>query len=129
MALDRTEFDAENAIQMTYSLDNGVLGTHTNHCGTEKFSFDLEVIGPHLRLRANMTEDRIAGYLNGQELDESAPKENSLGLDKTSAWLRAIETGEPSLVRSNYADAIHTLALVEAAVSSRGTGRFVAISS
>ena len=53
MALDRTEFDAENAIQMTYALDNGVLGTHANHCGTEEFSFDLEVIGPHLRLRAN----------------------------------------------------------------------------
>ena len=31
MALDRTEFDAENAIQMTYQLDNGVFGTHMNH--------------------------------------------------------------------------------------------------
>ncbi len=127
MALDRTEFDAENAIQMTYALDNGVFGTHTNHCGTEEFSFDLDVIGPHLRLHANMTQDRIIGYLNGQELDESVPKENSLGLDKAGAWLRAIETGERSLVRSHYADAIHTLALVEAAVSSRGTGRFVGV--
>ena len=43
MALDRTEFDAENAIQMTYQLDNGVFGTHMNHCGTEKFSFEVEV--------------------------------------------------------------------------------------
>ena len=127
MALDRAEFDAENAIQMTYALDNGVFGTHTNHCGTEEFSFDLEVIGPHLRLRANVTEERIAGYLNGQEVDESVPKENSLGLDKAAAWLRAIETGERSLVRSDYADAMHTLALVEAAVSSRGTGRFVGV--
>ena len=127
MAHDRSEFDAENAIQMTYALDNGVLGTHTNHCGTEGFSFDLEVIGPHLRLRANVTQNRITGYLNGQELDKSVPEENSLGMDKTGAWLRAIETGERSLVRSEYADAIHTLALVEAAVRSRGTGRFVGV--
>ncbi len=127
MALDRSEFDAENAIQMTYALDNGVLGTHTNHCGTERFSFDLEVIGPHLRLRANVTQNRITGYLNGQELDKPVPEENSLGMDKTGAWLRAIETGERSLVRSEYADAIHTLALVEAAVRSRGTGRFVGV--
>ena len=127
MALDRTEFDAENAVQMTYALDNGVFGTHANHCGTEGFSFDLEVIGPHLRLRANATRNRISGYLNGQELDEPAPEENSLGMDKTGAWLRAVETGERSLVRSPYADAIHTLALVEAAVRSRGTGRFVGV--
>ena len=127
MALDRTEFDAENAIQMTYALDNGVFGTHTNHCGTEEFSFDLDVIGPHLRLRANLTQGRIAGYLNGQALDESVPEENSLGLDKTGAWLRAIETGDQSLVRSDYADAMHTLALVEAAVTSRDTGRFVGV--
>ena len=127
MALDRSEFDAENAIQMTYELDNGVFGTHTNHCGTERFSFDMEVFGPHLRLQANVTDDRITGYLNGQELDNSVPKENCLGMDKIGAWLRALETGEPSLVRSDYADAIHTLALVEAAVRSRGTGRFVGV--
>ena len=65
MALERTEFDAENAIQMTYQLDNGVFGTHMNHCGTEGFSFEVEVVGPHLRLQANMTENAIRGYLNG----------------------------------------------------------------
>lgn len=125
MALDRTEFDAENAIQMTYVLDNGVFGTHMNHCGTEKFSFDLEVVGPHLRLQANVTDNRISGYLNGQEIDEAAPAKNSLSMDKVGAWLRAIEIGDRSLIRSDFADGLHTLTLVEAAVRSRGTGRFV----
>ncbi len=53
MAYDRDEFDAENSIQMTYELDNGVFGTHLNHCGCEGFSFDMEMIGPHMRLAAN----------------------------------------------------------------------------
>ena len=127
MALERAEFDAENSAQITYELSNGVFGTHANHCGTERFSFDLEVIGPHLRLQANVTSNRITGYLNGQNCDEPAPAQNSLDLDKTGAWLRAIETGDRSLIRSDFADSLHTLALVEAAVRSRGTGRFVRV--
>ena len=125
MALDRTEFDAENAIQMTYQLDNGVFGTHMNHCGTEKFTFEVEVVGPHLRLQASITDDTIHGYLNGETINELVIAENSLGLNKTGAWLRAIETGDRTLIRSPFADAIQTLALIDAAVQSRDTGRFV----
>ena len=125
MALERTEFDAENAIQMTYQLDNGVFGTHMNHCGTENFSFEVEVVGPHLRLHANMTENAIRGYLNGETINESAGSENSLGLDKTEAWLRAIVTGDRTLIRSPFADGVQTLALIDAAVQSRDTGRFI----
>ena len=125
MGLDRTEFDAENAIQMTYQLDNGVFGTHMNHCGTEKFSFEVEVVGPHLRLQANMTDNAIRGYLNGEVVNEPAVSENSLGLDKSGAWLCAIETGDRTLIRSPFADAIETLALIDAAVQSRDTGRFI----
>ncbi len=125
MALERTEFDAENAIQMTYQLDNGVFGTHMNHCGTENFSFEVEVVGPHLRLHANMTENAIRGYLNGETINEPAVSENSLGLDKTGAWLRAIETDDRTLIRSPFTDAIETLALIDAAVQSRDTGRFM----
>lgn len=129
MALDRTEFDAENAIQMTYELDNGVFGTHMNHCGTERGGFELEVIGPHLRLRADASSDRIIGYLHGDDFNAPVPLENSLGLDKIQAWLRAIETGDRSLIRSDFGDAMHTLALVEAAIKSQNTGSFVKVDS
>lgn len=124
MAHDRAEFDSENAIQVSYELDNGVFGTHMNHCGTERFAFDLEVTGPHLRLQANITEGRIKGYLHGKDVDEPAPAQSSLGLDKTAAWLRAIETGDTSLVRSPFDDALQTLALIDAAVRSRNSGVF-----
>ena len=127
MALERTEFDAENAIQMTYQLDNGVFGTHMNHCGTEGFSFEVEVVGPHLRLQAYMTENAIRGYLNGESINEAVSAENSLGLDKTGAWLRAIETGDKTLIRSSFSDGIQTLALIDAAVQSRDTGRFIRV--
>ena len=127
MALERTEFDAENAIQMTYQLDNGVFGTHMNHCGTEGFTFEVEVVGPHLRLQATMTDNTVHGYLNGETINELVLTENSLGLDKTGAWLRAIETGDRTLIRSPFADAVQTLALIDAAVQSRDTGRFIQV--
>jgi predicted dehydrogenase len=127
MALERTEFDAENAIQMTYQLDNGVFGTHMNHCGTEKFTFEVEVVGPHLRLQTSITDNTIHGYLNGETVNEPAPAGNSLGLDKTGAWLRAIETGDRALIRSPFADGVQTLALIDAAVQSRDTGRFIQV--
>ncbi len=125
MALQRTEFDAENAIQMTYQLDSGVFGTHMNHCGTEGFCFEVEVVGPHLRLNANMAERTIHGYLKGETIQETAGSQNSIGLDKTGAWMRAIETGDKSLIRAPFSDAVQTLALIDAAVKSRNTGKFV----
>ena len=127
MALDRTEFDAENAIQMTYELDNGVFGTHMNHCGTEGFCFEVEVVGPHLRLQANMADNAIRGYFNGDTINEFAVSQNSLGLDKTEAWLRAIETADRTLIRSTFADALHTLELIDAAIKSRNTGKFIKV--
>ncbi len=127
MALDRTEFDAENAIQMTYELDNGVFGTHMNHCGTEEFCFDVEVVGPHLRLQANMADNAIRGYLNGEKIDEPVISQNSIGLDKTGAWLRAIETEDRTLIRSHFVDALETLKLIDAAIKSRNTGKFISV--
>ena len=76
MALDRKEFDSENAIQLMYQLDNGVIGVHTNHCGHEKTYFDLEFIGPNLRIKADITESTISGIIHGKEINETPPKIN-----------------------------------------------------
>ena len=96
-----------------------------NHCGTEGFSFEVEVVGPHLRLQANIRENTIRGYLNGETVNEPVGSDDSSNLDKIGAWLRAIETGDRTLIRSPFSDAMQTLALIDAAVQSRGTGRFI----
>ena len=124
MASDRTEFDSENALQLMYKLDNEVIGVHTNHCGHEKIHFDLELIGPNLRLNANMTEPTIKGIIKGKEINETPPKINKLGgLDKVDAWLKAIDTGNRGYIRSDYAEALNTQALVDAAIKSQKTPR------
>ena len=59
--------DAENSLQLIYELDNGIFGSHTNHCGHDVTKWDLELIGPNLRLEANATEKAIKGTIQGKK--------------------------------------------------------------
>ena len=45
------------------------------------------------------------------------------GLDKVDAWLKAIDTGNRGYIRSDYAEALNTQALVDAAIKSQTTHR------
>ena len=121
MARYRKEFDAENAMQLIYELDNGVIGSHTNHCGHDRPQFDLELIGPRLQLEANATEQKIHGTINGQKIDSDLMIENDDCLNKVTSWLKAIETNNRNLIKSSYEDSINTQALVDAAIKSQTT--------
>ncbi|MDL5047159.1 Gfo/Idh/MocA family oxidoreductase [Oscillatoria amoena NRMC-F 0135] len=123
MAMERTEFDAENALQLIYELEGGIYGTHMNHCGHERFCFDLEFVGPHLRLTAHAMDSHIKGFMRGKEV-MIARRPLSTGLGKVQSWLEAIKTGNRDLIRSDYRDALKTLALVEAALKSHQTRSF-----
>tara|TARA_B100001123_G_C15297466_1_gene1019760 strand:+ start:93 stop:1172 length:1080 start_codon:yes stop_codon:yes gene_type:complete len=118
----RKDLDAENALQLIYELDNGVFGSHTNHCGHDRVRWDLELIGPNLQLHANATEQVIQGTMNNRKIEEDLPAENSLGgLDKISAWLKAIETGDRKYIRSDYKESLNTQALIDAAIKSQSS--------
>ena len=117
----RKDLDAENALQLIYELDNGVFGSHTNHCGHGDVKFDLELIGPTLRLNANATEQIIEGIINGSKIEEDFPAQNSMGLDKVCAWLKAIETGDRKYILSDYKESLNTQALIDAAIKSQST--------
>jgi predicted dehydrogenase len=124
MSQDRPEFDADSSMQLVYELTGGVFGTHLNHCGHERFAFDLELVGPTLRLQANVTENCIRGYLNGEAVESTPPARNSIGVDKTQAWLLAIRDGDRSLIRSDFRDATRSLELVACIQAGMQAGRF-----
>lgn len=123
MAFNRSEFDAENALQIVYELNNGIFATHMNHCGHDRFHFDLEVVGPHLRLHANVTEPNIHGYYRGEAIDIPVRSNDAQG-GRLQVWLQAIQNSDASLIRSPFADALSTQALVDAAVRSQTTSQF-----
>lgn len=117
----RKDLDAENALQLIYELDNGVFGSHTNHCGHGGVKFDLELIGPNLRINANATEKIIEGVINGKKIEEDFPAQNSMGLDKMCAWLKSIETLDRKYILSDFGESLNTQALIDAAIKSQKT--------
>jgi len=121
MANERSEYNSKNAVQLMYKLDNDVIGVHTNHSGHERHYFDLELIGPHVRLHANATEKTIRGMIDGKKINEVTPQKTKLGLNKVSAWLKAIKNNDRNYLRSDYLEALNTQALVDAAIKSQTT--------
>ena len=121
MANERSEYNSKNAVQLMYKLDNNVIGVHTNHSGHERHYFDLELIGPHVRLHANATEKTIRGMIDGKKINEVTPQKTKLGLNKVSAWLKAIKNNDRNYLRSDYLEALNTQALVDAAIKSQTT--------
>ena len=123
MALERTDCDVENSHQILYELEPQTFGTHTSHCGTVGYSVEMELIGAHLRVR-NFGGQEIVGYRGEKAFREESPRTNALGVGVVGAWLRAIETGDPSLIRAPFSESLHTVALCEAAERSFRSGRF-----
>ena len=116
--------DAENSLQLIYELDNGIFGSHTNHCGHDVTKWDLELIGPNLRLEANATEKVIKGTIQGKKINEKFGPNNDLGgLDKISAWLKSIQENNKSYIRSSYEESLNTQALIEAAIKSQNSNK------
>ena len=116
--------DAENSLQLIYELDNGIFGSHTNHCGHDVTKWDLELIGPNLRLEANATEKAIKGTIQGKKINEKfGPNNNLGGLNKISAWLKSIQENNKSYIRSSYEESLNTQALIEAAIKSQNSNK------
>ena len=59
--------------------------------------------------------------INGKKIEENFPPENSLGLDKVCAWLKAIESGDRKYIRSDYKESLNTQSLIDAAIKSQST--------
>jgi predicted dehydrogenase len=127
MEVDKQEYDSLNAVQLMYELDNKAIGVHTNHSGHENTYFDLELIGPHTRLYANASEKNIHGIINGKKINEITPEKTNLGLNKVTAWLKAIKTGDRKYIKSDFLEALNTQSLVDAAIKSNNTKNVVSI--
>jgi predicted dehydrogenase len=117
MAFDRADCDIENGVQILYEMENRAYGVHTVNCGTVGYSIEMEVIGPHLRMR-NFGPHELVGYRDEKPFRQACPSLNTIGAGKVGAWLRAIKTGDPSFIRSPFSDSLYTVAICEAAQKS-----------
>ena len=81
-----------------------------------------DTIAISLGLKILKNERQKKKLINGRKIEEDFPAKNSLGgLDKTSAWLKAIETGDRKYIRSDYKESLNTQALIDAAIKSQSS--------
>jgi predicted dehydrogenase len=107
---DVRDVDAEDTLVVAYRFANGALGVHSHSCAIEKFRFEVECLGPDIRLQLDYGERRLTGLVGTTPLEETFPPFDAYGAEMI-AFARAVR-GEGTDVRSPYADAVRTLALI-----------------
>jgi predicted dehydrogenase len=102
------EVDAEDTLILAYRFANGALGVHSHSCAIEKFRFEVECLGPDIRLLLDYGERRLTGLIGTNAVEESFPPFDAYRAE-LAAFAGAVR-GDEGVIRSTYADAVRTLA-------------------
>ena len=115
------ELDSEDTIVLAYRFASGALGTHTDSCAMSEFNWEVELFGPDWRLLVDYARKRISGHIGEETIRQDFP-DIDLHLLEMQAFLEAVRNHKPDMVRSDFADATKTLAVVLAGDRSIQTG-------
>ncbi|MHB1355258.1 MAG: Gfo/Idh/MocA family protein [Anaerolineae bacterium] len=126
---DMPHYDVEDASVVTVQFANGAVGTLMSCCASKAGG------GVHLTVAATINYVTFTGWEHSVVIRKSALEEeritgeNNIFEIEDGAFIEAVKTGNVSLVRSPYADALKTLAFCLAANKSLETGQPVLVSS
>ena len=112
---------AEDTATLQFTTDAGVLCTHTHCWGANRWSNEIEVIGADYDLLIDLNAQVLTGQIDSEPVEFA--RDINLIQSEQEAWLKAIRTGDRSLIRSTHADAAASLALALAVNRSMETGR------
>ncbi len=101
------EVDAEDTLVLAYRFASGALGVHSHSCAIDKFRFEVECLGPDLRLLLDYGERGLPASSAATVLEESFPPFDAYRAE-IGAFVQAVR-GEGTDIRSPYADAMRTL--------------------
>lgn len=117
---DEPGFDQEDVYTVNLRFASGVVGTVNACCLLHRrYQVGLEILCKNRVYRLTereLTIDDAAGLA-------SLPLTNEPGFDENVAFLKAIQTGDRSLIVSDYSDALKTQRLVMAANQSAATAQ------
>ncbi|HEY32812.1 MAG TPA: Gfo/Idh/MocA family oxidoreductase [Dehalococcoidia bacterium] len=123
---DAGELDSEDTIVLAYRFASGALGTHTDSCAMTEFNWEVELFGPDWRLLVDYARKRLSGHIGEEKIRQDFP-DIDLHLLEMQTFLEAVLSHKPELVRSDFADATKTLAVVLAGDRSIKTGAWEAV--
>jgi len=99
--------DFPDTVTSTIEHETGVVSTVSNSCAAEDGKVRLEVLADDATLE--VTQHGVEGVVDGEEIAESFDADPYAR--EVEAFVNAVEAGDPSRVRTPYADARRSLAL------------------
>ncbi|UCB42002.1 MAG: Gfo/Idh/MocA family oxidoreductase [Dehalococcoidales bacterium] len=123
---DTGELDSEDTIVLAYRFASGTLGTHVDSCAMTEFNWEVELLGSDWRLLVDYARKRLTGHIGEETIEQDFP-DIDLHLLEMQAFIEAVRSHKPDMVRSDFADATRTLAVVLAGDRSIKTGAWEAV--
>ncbi len=108
---DLKEFDSEDTLVLAYRFDNGALGVNTDSCAHREFNWEIELLGPNLRLLVDYARRRLRGYMGEETIQIDVP-DIDIHMLEMQAFLDAVRQRRQELVLSSFEDATRTLGVV-----------------
>jgi len=121
-------YDVEDATSVTLKFANGAIGTINSACTLQAGGggVGLDVYSPHVALSYRGWEMSLKATKSRLEMEEVKGEDNIFEIEDC-AFVEAICTNNPSLIRCSYGQGYHALQITMAANESLGTGKPVSI--
>ena len=125
VALQSNDLTVHDTVSATYRFAGGGLGSHLHNWSHSGWVWEIDTIGRDLRLTWDMASNRLFGKVDGVEIDERFD-DNCYDTEITG-FVEAVRAGDPTAVRSTYADSVRTLAAALSAAEAIRTGAAVRV--
>lgn len=117
--IDTDAVDYPDATTTTMEHENGIVSSVSSGVTSPSWTAELDIVGDDFFLQLDYVAQELSGSVDGEEIHHDRPTDR-YGREVES-FLEAVRRGDPTLVRSDFSDALRTLSLnwtvIDAAVS------------
>lgn len=114
------ETDYPDATTATMSHETGVVSSVSSAVTAPSWTAELDVVGEGLHLHLDFVTQTLTGSVDDEAVDRHLPTDR-YGRE-VAAFLDAVDAGDPTRVRSDYADGLRTLSLNWAVIDAAESG-------
>jgi len=117
--------DCEETTAYVLRHESGMLSTHIQNWSHKGTLLQLQIVGQDFDLTLHLNEPhmRLVGTLDSMPIDEAANVQ--CHFEEMVGFIRAVQHGDQSLLRSPYADACRSMAVCKAAADAVGSSSMV----
>lgn len=120
------ELDFEDTTSATMHHDGGAVGHVSSTAVSPEYAVEAVLVGDGFRLRVDLRADELEGTVDGEQVRFQG--DDRAWARELDAFVGAVAAGDPSAVRSPYADALRSFELTLAVEEALATGAPVEVS-